>query len=142
VWGGGWLANMGFIDFAGDTVVHALGGVSALTGALILGPRIGKYGKDGKINAIPGHNMSLAVIGALILWFCWFGFNPGSTLSFSNPADVVHVLVTTNSAAIAATLTATATIWIKSGKPDLSDKPPRRHAEKELATPLTRCLLT
>jgi Amt family ammonium transporter len=119
VWGGGWLADMGFIDFAGDTVVHGLGGVAALSGAMILGPRIGKYGKNGKINAIPGHNMSLAVIGALILWLCWFGFNPGSTLSFQNPGDVVHVLVTTNSAAIAAMLVATGTIWIKGGKPDL-----------------------
>jgi len=119
IWGGGWLASLGFLDFAGDTVVHSLGGWAALAGALILGPRHGKYGKDGKPKAIPGHNMSLAVIGLFVLWLGWFGFNPGSTMSFQNPADVVHILVTTNTAAIAAVLTATATSWIFIGKPDL-----------------------
>ena len=119
VWGGGWLASMGFMDFAGDTVVHSLGGWGALAGAMILGPRIGKYGKDGKAKAVPGHNMSLAVIGLFVLWLGWFGFNPGSTMSFQNPADVMHILVTTNTAAIAAVLTSTATSWIKIGKPDL-----------------------
>ncbi|MBE6052996.1 MAG: ammonium transporter [Clostridium sartagoforme] len=119
IWGGGWLANIGFIDFAGDTVVHSVGGWAALAGALILGPRIGKYSKDGKIKAIPGHNMSLAVIGLFILWIGWFGFNPGSTMSFQNPADVMHILMTTNTAAIAAVLTSTATSWIVIGKPDL-----------------------
>ena len=106
VWGGGWLSDMGFMDFAGDAVVHSLGGWGALSGALILGPRIGKYGKDGKAKAIPGHSMSLAVIGLFVLWLGWFGFNPGSTMSFQNPADVVSILMTTNTAAIA-------------GKPDL-----------------------
>ena len=119
VWGGGWLADLGFMDFAGDTVVHSVGGWAALAGALILGPRIGKYGKDGKVNAIPGHNMSLAVIGLFVLWLGWFGFNPGSTMSFQNPSDVMHILMTTNTAAIAAILTSTITSWIFIGKPDL-----------------------
>ena len=119
IWGGGWLANLGFLDFAGDTVVHSVGGWAALAGALILGPRYGKYDKDGKPKAIPGHNMSLAVIGLFVLWLGWFGFNPGSTMSFQNPADVMHILVTTNTAAIAAILTATAASWIFIGKPDL-----------------------
>jgi Amt family ammonium transporter len=119
IWGGGWLADMGFLDFAGDTVVHSVGGWAALSGAILLGPRYGKYGKDGKPKAIPGHNMSLAVIGLFILWLGWFGFNPGSTMSFQNPGDVAHILVTTNTSAIAAVLTATATSWIFIGKPDL-----------------------
>lgn len=119
IWGGGWLADLGFLDFAGDTVVHSVGGWAALAGAIILGPRYGKYDKDGKPKAIPGHNMSLAVIGLFVLWLGWFGFNPGSTMSFQNPADVAHILVTTNTAAIAAVLTATATSWIFIGKPDL-----------------------
>ena len=119
IWGGGWLASLGFMDFAGDTVVHSVGGWAALAGALILGPRIGKYGKDGKAKAIPGHNMSLAVIGLFVLWLGWFGFNPGSTMSFQNPADVMHILMTTNTAAIAAIITSTATSWIVIGKPDL-----------------------
>lgn len=119
VWGGGWLADLGFMDFAGDTVVHSLGGWSALAGAIILGPRIGKYGKDGKPKAIPGHNMSLAVIGLFVLWLGWFGFNPGSTMSFQNPDDVMHILMTTNTSAITAVLTSTITSWIFVGKPDL-----------------------
>ena len=119
VWGGGWLSDMGFMDFAGDAVVHSLGGWGALSGALILGPRIGKYGKDGKAKAIPGHSMSLAVIGLFVLWLGWFGFNPGSTMSFQNPADVVSILMTTNTAAIAAVLTSTITSWIYLGKADL-----------------------
>ncbi|NLY42611.1 MAG: ammonium transporter [Clostridiaceae bacterium] len=119
IWGGGWLANLGFLDFAGDTVVHSVGGWAALAGAILLGPRYGKYDKNGKPQAIPGHNMSLAVIGLFVLWLGWFGFNPGSTMSFQNPADVMHILVTTNTAAIAAILTATATSWIFIGKPDL-----------------------
>jgi Amt family ammonium transporter len=119
VWGGGWLADLGFLDFAGDTVVHSVGGWAALAGALLLGPRHGKYDKNGKPKAIPGHSMSLAVIGLFVLWLGWFGFNPGSTMSFQNPGDVVHILVTTNTAAIAAVLTATAASWIFIGKPDL-----------------------
>ena len=119
IWGGGWLADLGFLDFAGDSAVHSVGGWAALAGAMILGPRIGKYGRDGKPRAIPGHNMSLAVIGLFVLWLGWFGFNPGSTMSFQNPADVMHILVTTNTSAIAAVLTATVTSWIVVGKPDL-----------------------
>ena len=119
VWGGGWLADLGFLDFAGDTVVHSLGGWAALAGAIVLGPRIGKYDKDGKPRAIPGHNMSLAVIGLFVLWLGWFGFNPGSTMSFQNPSDVMHILMTTNTSAIAAVLTATAASWLLLGKPDL-----------------------
>jgi len=119
IWGGGWLADIGFLDFAGDTVVHSVGGWAALTGAMILGPRYGKYDKNGKPQAIPGHNMSLAVIGLFILWLGWFGFNPGSTMSFQNPGDVMHIVVTTNTAAVTAVLTATATSWIFIGKPDL-----------------------
>lgn len=119
VWGGGWLADLGFKDFAGDTVVHSLGGWSALAGALILGPRIGKYDRNGKPQAIPGHSMSLAVIGLFVLWLGWFGFNPGSTMSFQNPSDVFHILLTTNTSAIAAVLTSTITSWIVMKKPDL-----------------------
>ena len=119
VWGGGWLADLGFLDFAGDTVVHSLGAWAALAGAIVLGPRIGKYDKDGKPRAIPGHNMSLAVIGLFVLWLGWFGFIPGSTMSFQNPADVMHILMTTNTSAIAAVLTATAASWLLLGKPDL-----------------------
>ena len=119
IWGGGWLADLGFLDFAGDSAVHSVGGWAALAGAMILGPRIGKYGRDGKPRAIPGHNMSLAVIGLFVLWLGWFGFNPGSTMSFQNPSDVMHILVTTNTSAIAAVLTATVTSWIVVGKPDL-----------------------
>ena len=118
IWGGGWLAKLGFMDFAGDTVVHSVGGWAALAGAMILGPRIGKYGSDGKPRAIPGHSMSLAVIGLFILWLGWFGFNPGSTMSFQNPADVMHILMTTNTSAIVAVLTSTAASWILIGKPD------------------------
>ncbi len=119
VWGGGWLADLGFLDFAGDTAVHSVGGWAALSGAMILGPRIGKYGDDGKPRAIPGHNMSLAVIGLFVLWLGWFGFNPGSTMSFEHPEDIMHILMTTNTSAIAAVLTSTIASWIFIGKPDL-----------------------
>ena len=119
IWGGGWLAGLGFLDFAGDTAVHSLGGWAALAGAVILGPRIGKYGRDGRPQAIPGHSMSLAVIGLFVLWLGWFGFNPGSTMSFQSPEDVFHILMTTNTAAIAAVLTSTAASWAVMGKPDL-----------------------
>lgn len=119
IWGGGWLADLGFKDFAGDTAVHSVGGWAALAGAVILGPRIGKYDKNGKPRAIPGHSMPLAVIGLFVLWLGWFGFNPGSTMSFQNPSDVMHILMTTNTSAIAAILTSTVTAWIFIGKPDL-----------------------
>ncbi len=118
IWGGGFLSSMGMLDFAGGTVVHSVGGWAALAGVMILGPRIGKYTKDGKINPIPGHNMSLATIGAFVLWLGWFGFNPGSTMA-ANPDAISHIVVTTNTAGIMAILTATATAWIVIGKPDL-----------------------
>jgi len=119
IWGGGWLSSLGFLDFAGDTVVHSVGGWAALAGAIILGPRYDKYDKNGKPKAIPGHSLSLAVIGLFILWLGWFGFNPGSTMSFQNPEDVAHIFLTTNTAAVTAILTCTATSWIYIGKPDL-----------------------
>jgi Amt family ammonium transporter len=118
IWGGGWLAKLGFLDFAGGTVVHSIGGWAALTGVIILGPRVGKYTKDGKINPIPGHNIGLATIGAFVLWLGWFGFNPGSTMAL-NPEAISHILVATNSAGIMAMLVATAVIWKVAGKPDL-----------------------
>jgi Amt family ammonium transporter len=119
IWGGGFLQNdWGFLDFAGSTQVHSIGGWAALAGVLILGPRIGKYGSDGKVHAIPGHNLSLATIGCFVLWFGWFGFNPGSTMA-ADPAAIAEVAVTTNLAAAAATLTATITAWLLLGKPDL-----------------------
>lgn len=118
IWGGGFLAQAGMLDFAGGSVVHSVGGWAALSGVIILGPRIGKYSKDGKIHPIPGHSMSLATIGAFVLWFGWFGFNPGSTMA-ADPIAISHILVTTNTAGIMAILTATATAWIAIGKPDL-----------------------
>ena len=115
--GGGWLASMGFSDFAGSTIVHSVGGWAALMGAAFLGPRIGKY-QDGQVNAIPGHNMSIAMLGCLILWIGWFGFNPGSELAASTA--VPYIAVTTNLAAAAGGISATITAWVLSGKPDLS----------------------
>ncbi|AFY78299.1 ammonium transporter [Pleurocapsa sp. PCC 7327] len=117
VWGGGWLSALGFKDFAGSTVVHAVGGWGALVGAAILGPREGKY-RDGRISAIPGHNMSIATLGCLILWIGWFGFNPGSQLAAD--AAVPYIALTTNLAAAAGGIAATVTSWVKDGKPDLS----------------------
>ena len=122
IWGFGYLAKeWNFWDFAGCSVVHSVGGWAALTGAIILGPRIGKYGADGKINAIPGHNMTAAFIGCLVLWFGWFGFNPGSTMGVAGDGGALaaQVAVNTNSAAAAATLTATLTAWLLLGKPDI-----------------------
>jgi Amt family ammonium transporter len=118
IWGGGFLANAGFWDFAGSTTVHSVGGWAALAGIIVLGPRFGKYGKDGKITPIPGHSLSLATIGAFILWLGWFGFNPGSTMA-ADPGAISHILVTTNTAAIVAVLTSTITSWLLLGKPDL-----------------------
>ena len=116
VWGGGWLGN--FSDFAGSTVVHSVGGWAALTGAVFLGPRIGKYRQDGQPAALPGHNLSLSMLGCLILWIGWFGFNPGSELAASEA--VPYIAVTTNLAAAAGGVAATVTSWVASGKPDLS----------------------
>ena len=118
IWGGGFLSARGFVDFAGCTQVHSIGGWAALAGVIMLGPRIGKYGPDGRVNAIPGHNMTAATIGCLILWFGWFGFNPGSTMGV-DPVAIGEIAVTTNMAAAAATLTATITCWSLLGKPDI-----------------------
>jgi Amt family ammonium transporter len=117
VWGGGWLAKMGMFDFAGSTVVHSIGGWAALAGVIMLGPRIGKF-DNGLIKAIPGHNLSLATIGTFVLWFGWFGFNPGSTMA-ADPNAIAHVAVTTNTAAAAAIMSATIISWLLLGKPDL-----------------------
>lgn len=118
VWGGGLVASWGFWDFAGSTVVHAVGGWAALMGAAFLGPRIGKYNADGTPNALPGHNMGLATLGCLILWLGWFGFNPGSTMGVSG--DIAHIALTTNLAAAFGGVAATITAWVLLGKPDLS----------------------
>ena len=122
IWGGGWLAELGFHDFAGSTAVHMVGGVAALIGAAILGPRIGKYTKDGKARAIPGHSLTLGALGCLILWFCWFGFNGGSTVALSGGGAEVasRVFVTTNMAAAVATVTVMCITWIRYKKPDVS----------------------
>ncbi|MBI3307115.1 MAG: ammonium transporter [Candidatus Omnitrophica bacterium] len=118
IWGGGWLAKLGFWDFAGSTVVHSVGGWAALTGAMILGPRFGKFGPKGEINAIPGHSMSLAMIGVLVLYLGWFGFNPGSTMA-ADPRLISHICLTTNMAAATAILSSTFTSWIFLKKPDI-----------------------
>jgi len=119
IWGGGWLAKSGFWDFAGSTVVHSVGGWAALTGAIILGPRFGKFGpKKGQINAIPGHNIALAMIGTLVLWLGWFGFNPGSTMA-ADPRLMGHICLTTNMAACTGLLGATFMSWLLLKKPDI-----------------------
>jgi Amt family ammonium transporter len=119
IWGGGWLGSRGMVDFAGSTVVHSVGGWAALAGAIVLGPRIGKYGQNGIIKAIPGHNIPLAALGVFILWFGWFGFNPGSTTAGTN-LSIAIIAVTTNLSAAAGAITAMITIWIRHGKPDTS----------------------
>jgi ammonium transporter, Amt family len=117
IWGGGWLAGAGFWDFAGCTVVHSVGGWAALMGAAFLGPRIGKY-EDGQPRAIPGHNLSIATLGCLILWIGWFGFNPGSTMA-ADPS-IASIMLTTNLGGAAGGIAATFTAWLLLGKPDLS----------------------
>jgi Amt family ammonium transporter len=118
----GWLFAKGMQDFAGSTVVHYQGALAALAGALILGPRIGKFGTDGRANPIPGHNIPFAVLGTIILWFGWFGFNPGSTLSvdFGGFGYFAYVALTTNLAAAAGAVTGMCIAWVKLGKPDIS----------------------
>jgi len=116
--GGGWLEKLGFLDFAGSTVVHSVGGWLALAGAIVLGPRIGKYGPDGKPKAIPGHNLPIAALGVFILWFGWFGFNPGSTTT--GDGSIGYIAVTTNLAAAAGAIFAMSTAWIIMKKPDAS----------------------
>lgn len=134
IWGGGWLSTLGtaegllprlgaygFHDFAGSTAVHMVGGLSALIGAKILGPRIGKYNKDGSPNAIPGHSLTLGALGVFILWFGWFGFNPASSLGVEGlEANVGRIFVTTNMAAAVATCTVMVITWVRYGKPDVS----------------------
>lgn len=134
-WGGGWLCNSDegsfmmntfgavFHDFAGSAIVHSVGGVLALVGAIVLGPRHGKYDKNGKSHAIPGHNLMAAALGVFVLWFGWFGFNPGSQLAASgevNRVAISHVFLTTNLAAVAGGLGTMFTSWIKYGKPSFS----------------------
>ncbi len=117
--GGGWLEGMGFIDFAGSTVVHSVGGWAALAGAIVLGPRRGKYNADGSMNAIIGHNMPMAALGVFILWLGWFGFNSGSTTSMDG-GNFARIAVTTNLSAAAGALVAMFVSWYRFGKPDIS----------------------
>ena len=117
IWGGGWLADLGMSDFAGSTVVHSTGGWLALTGAIVLGPRLGKYDGDGKPRPIAGHNLPLAALGVFILWLGWFGFNPGSQMG-ADAGPISSIAVTTNLAAAAGAITAMLTAWIFLGKPD------------------------
>jgi Amt family ammonium transporter len=119
IWGGGWLAKLGMFDFAGSTVVHSVGGWAALAGIIVLGPRIGKYSKDGKVLPIPGHSMTSATLGVFVLWFGWFGFNPGSTMA-ADAAAIGRIAVATNTAGAAAAISASITAWLLLGKPDLS----------------------
>ncbi|MBI3046996.1 MAG: ammonium transporter [Acidobacteria bacterium] len=118
IWGGGWLAQLGMLDFAGSTVVHSIGGWAALMGAWMLGPRLGKF-KDGTAHPIPGHSLTSATLGVFVLWFGWFGFNPGSTMA-ADWASIAHIAVTTNTAAATASISALLTMWWVGGKPDLS----------------------
>ncbi len=120
VWGGGWLAELGFYDFAGSTVVHGVGGVAALVGSMMLGPRIGKFDKAGNPKMIGGHNLPLAALGVFILWLGWFGFNAGSTLTLSDPELVSLIVINTTLASAAGAILAMITAWVKFGKPDVS----------------------
>tara|TARA_R110002073_G_scaffold336537_1_gene534839 strand:- start:817 stop:2124 length:1308 start_codon:yes stop_codon:yes gene_type:complete len=119
VWGGGWLGAKGFADFAGSTVVHSVGGWAALVGAMLLGPRLGKFGKSGRVRPIPGHNMSLVTLGGLILWLGWFGFNAGSELA-ADPEAIARIATATAISAAFGTVAATAWAWKRCGTPDLS----------------------
>ena len=122
VWGGGWLSQLGFHDFAGSAAVHMVGGVAALIGAKSLGPRIGKYGKNGEAKALPGHSLTLGALGVFILWFCWFGFNGASTVSMEGSAaeTAAKIFVTTNLAAALSTCVVMSITWIRYRKPDVS----------------------
>ncbi len=117
-WGGGWLDQLGFVDFAGSTIVHSVGGWAALMGAMVVGPRIGKYTKDGKVKAIPGHSITLGALGVFILWMGWFGFNPGSTLEAST--DIAMIAMTTNLSAAASAVMVMLITWVRYGKADVS----------------------
>lgn len=116
--GNGWLEGMGFIDFAGSTVVHSVGGWCALAGAIVIGPRIGKYGPEGQVRAIPGHNIPMAAVGVFILWLGWFGFNPGSTTTADK--SIAMIFVNTNLAAAAGAIAGMITSWFMFKKPDIS----------------------
>ena len=118
-WGGGWLAQLDFFDFAGSTVVHLTGGATALVGAMLLGPRLGRFNADGTANAIPGHSVPLASLGVFILWFGWFGFNPGSALAVGDGELISLIAINTNLAAASGAVTTTFISWILFGKPDL-----------------------
>ncbi len=120
IWGGGWLQSRGMWDFAGSTVVHSVGGWAGLAGIIMLGPRIGKYRKDGKVHPIPGHSMGLVFIGGMVLWLGWFGFNPGSVMAIAGEAalSVAHVAITTNLACATGLIVATLVAWATIGKPD------------------------
>ncbi len=122
IWGGGWLSRLGFIDYAGSALIHTVGGIAALVGAIILGPRLGKYVKDAsgkvvKVNAIPGHSLTLGALGCFILWFCWYGFNGAAAKSIS---ELAQILATTTVAPAVATVTCMIYTWLKNGKPDVS----------------------
>lgn len=119
IWGGGYLASNNFRDFAGSTVVHSVGGWAALAGIIVLGPRLGKF-KDGRVHPIPGHSMTSAALGVLILWLGWFGFNPGSTMAAMDGAAISHILVATNMGAVFGAITSTITAWVLLKKPDFS----------------------
>lgn len=122
-WGGGWLSQMGFHDFAGSSIVHSVGAWVGLAGASLIGPRIGKYDKNGKAKAIPGHNLALGALGVFILWFGWFGFNPGSQLAAAgtdNAVAIGHIAVTTNLAAAAGAVVAMLVSWMRYKRPALS----------------------
>jgi len=123
IWGGGWLADLGFHDFAGSTAVHMVGGIASLIGAKIVGPRIGKYSQTGESRAIPGHSLTLGALGVFILWFCWFGFNGGSTVSMTGDDTILSagsIFVTTNLAAATAAVVTMIITWIRYKKPDVS----------------------
>lgn len=120
VWGGGWLAQLNFHDFAGSTVVHGVGGVSALVGAWMLGPRLGRFNKDGSANPIGWHNLPIVTIGVFILWFGWYGFNAGSTLGTSDPETIARIAINTTLAPSMAAIIAMVTAWVRFGKPDLT----------------------
>ena len=119
VWGGGWLGEMGFLDFAGSSVIHSVGGIAGLVGTIALGPRLGKYNGDGSSNTIPGHSLPLAMLGMFILWFGWFGFNPGSTLSGLQSNLIARVVVNTNIAAATGAVAAMFIAWLQTRKPDI-----------------------
>jgi ammonium transporter, Amt family len=119
IWGGGFLARMGFFDFAGSTVVHCVGGWAALAGILVVGPRLGRYGTDGRATPVPGHHMGYVFLGGLILWFGWFGFNPGSTMAV-DPEAITRIALVTNLSAASATVMATLYGWVRLGKPDFT----------------------